>query len=615
MAQQYPMTRNAHMRYAQPVRQQYESFFNPIPIEFVQEQLMQRQNRYDQAYAGALDAKDQAAQAEVGMLDVAYKNKIVEDFKNNTNKIVEERYGGDWGKASKEIARTVTNIRSNPFWNAAKEMEKQRQLAQQLKLKYGQDAVIFNDPTTMTTMDEYGRVRTPESIQPDIIQKGDWVRTAQELMGNIKPDSNPYGLSQSDIAAFLEYGDVTQISPEKIEKFANDPNIQRAFINRHQELPRIFTEGNAQMKSRFGIDEDTDIGSFVKNQLLAAGRPMESRQVRRQFIQNPMFQNKTEDEEQNNPFNYYGSSTYQPVGKINNDYEKHKDIVESRNISPSVTKYKGTSLGTGYGVSVEFGNLRKEKMEETSDIQKEKYYNELLQRYPELKGKSMEESFSIVGDYLKNAQKESNLSWTLRYDDSRENVKSNLLSNINTGNFEVKGVKSTGDVFDKKNIVKELGYNDYEEFQKVILAEDFDISPKINFDSGRLEVTVPDKKNKKPVSLSFTVDSETNNILEIGKVATQSYYDNTDLGTEDNPAIELPFLDHKSNYTNYKIIIYGDNKITGDNNKVIRLVNDRDGTKSSPMSLKKLQELLAGQIDTRFNNYQGLTGNTGKLKE
>ena len=62
----------SNYQYQQPTASQYESFFNPIPIDFLQQNLQQHQGRYDQAFAGALAAKEAALQESIALGDTAY---------------------------------------------------------------------------------------------------------------------------------------------------------------------------------------------------------------------------------------------------------------------------------------------------------------------------------------------------------------------------------------------------------------------------------------------------------------------------------------------------------------------------------------------------------------
>jgi hypothetical protein len=272
----------------QPSIQQYESFFNPIPIEFLQEQLGRRQGQYDVAFAGALGAKDALAQQQVGMADIASKNQIIQEGMTNIDKLVEEKYGGDWGRASKEVARSVTQMRSDPFWNAQKEMEKRRASFEAQAVKAGAKGMIFGaDPRQMTTLDLSGKVRGMEELTGRVVEAGDWLGTARGLMAGLTPDKNPYGLTQAEIDGFLRTGSVSEITRKKIEKFAGDPAVQETFLREHPEFREGFEQLDPIQKRKFGLEGD-DLTELVKQQLLGASASAEVRQVSRQYMQDPI---------------------------------------------------------------------------------------------------------------------------------------------------------------------------------------------------------------------------------------------------------------------------------------------------------------------------------------
>jgi len=244
-------------RYNEPSVSQYESFFNPIPLEFVQQNLQQHQQKYDVGYGEALAAKDMYGGAEVSENDIANKNKIVGDFTNNMDTVVKEKYGGDWGRASKEVARMVTSVRQNPFWDTAKILKERQAEERKRTSEYGNNTLVFKSLMGQGSIDPAtGKTITPDQLQYDILEKGDWNKTIQEVIGKINPDSNPYGLSKEDFG-FLRSGQITEISPTKLKKIAEDPNIQQAIISAHPEMARAFNELPKQKSSLFGEDADT----------------------------------------------------------------------------------------------------------------------------------------------------------------------------------------------------------------------------------------------------------------------------------------------------------------------------------------------------------------------
>jgi hypothetical protein len=275
---------NYNYRYAQPSINQYESFFNPVPLDFLQEELGRRQDRFDTSYAGALGAKDELAQRQVGLLDMADKNRIIDNATKDINKLVDEKYGGDWGKASKEVARQVTNVRANDFWNAQSEMQKKREQFNELATKYGPQAMIFGqDPRNMTTLDEQGKVRSTDQFG-EVIQQGDWGGTARKIFSSLTPDMiSDAQLSEAE-HAMLRQGNWKGIKREKLEKLAKDPAIQQAFLQSHPEFARGFMEGDDRMKQQFGL-QGNSINEAVEKTLLGNILPAAHSQTTYDFRQ------------------------------------------------------------------------------------------------------------------------------------------------------------------------------------------------------------------------------------------------------------------------------------------------------------------------------------------
>jgi len=284
--QGYPAqgSRRSYSRNTQPTLNQYESFFNPVPIEFLQDQLRGRQGQYDTAFAGALEQQDAMAQQQVGMSDIASKNQLIQEGMGNIDKMVEEKYGGDWSRASKEVARNITQIRANPFWNAQAEVEKKRDAYQTRVDKFGDSGLRFGaDPRQLSTLDEEGKVRDVGAFAGEVVEKGDHLKTARELMAGITPDDNPWGLSEAAIDNFVQYGQVEEVDRDKIEAFADDPAIQEALLTRHGEIRRSGELSEAQQKQHGFFGKTPE--EYAKTQLLGAGASSVYRQSTQKIAQ------------------------------------------------------------------------------------------------------------------------------------------------------------------------------------------------------------------------------------------------------------------------------------------------------------------------------------------
>lgn len=269
-------------RYNEPSIPQYESFFNPIPLEFVQQNLQQHQQKYDVGYGEALAAKDMYGGAEVSENDIANKNNIVNEFTNNMDTMVKEKYGGDWGRASKEVARMVTNVRQNPFWDTAKILKERQEEARKLKSQYGSEALIFNDLTGRGSIDPAtGKTITPDQLQYDIRKRGDWAGSIDDLLKTMNPDKNTWGLSQSDFG-YLKSGDTTKITPEGIAKLAEDKSVQQAILSANPDMRDAFEKLPGEREKWFGANHP-DLNTAVQELIKGRGRFKTFRQDNDQF--------------------------------------------------------------------------------------------------------------------------------------------------------------------------------------------------------------------------------------------------------------------------------------------------------------------------------------------
>ena len=272
----------------QPAAFQYQSFFDPTRAgDFIQSS-QQAGAEYDISYTGALAAQDELAQNLVGMQDVAAKNKLLNESISEMNTLV-DKHGGDYGRAAKDIAAKVTQVRSNPFWNTAKEADRMRKMAEELKIKYP-NAYIFNDPTKKSVVDEEGNLRGYDEFQPDIVPEGDYNKTAREIMSMVKADAGSFGLSPVEargLEHFLQTGSTEEISEEKIREIASKPEVQQLFLGRHSEIKRAVSELDEVQQRQHGLYGKT-AEDFAYEQLVGAGLPMVHRKTDLRYVQDSL---------------------------------------------------------------------------------------------------------------------------------------------------------------------------------------------------------------------------------------------------------------------------------------------------------------------------------------
>jgi len=606
-------------RYNEPSVAQYESFFNPIPLDFVQQNLQQHQQKYDVGYGEALAAKDMYQGVEVGAEDIAGKNQIVTEFTNNMDKMVKEKYGGDWGRASKEVARMVTNVRQNEFWDTAKVLKDRREQERQLVMKYGPKALQFKSLQGMSAIDPAtGKVRRPEELDFDVQEQGDWQGYMKTVLSSINPDQYAFGLTDEE-KGYLSHGEFSRIDRKKLDKIIDQPEVINAFLNSNPEFGKAVKAG-----LRYG-EYEGNVKEAAKDFFRGNLYPTEFYKESKNFVQDWMLREQMDStaKTQGNP--YYASANQSTViANVDQGLKEHQRKI--RGFDPADKSFDPTpwidpETGINYNTEAMLNAFDQWERGEASPEQKQKvdqrkqaYYNELVQQHPELRQfKTKEEAFKAYGDWMKNQAEETRLNWNLKLEDSPDNIKRQLFSNINSGNFKAMSFASTGDVFDKNSITDKLGYSDYTELQKVI--KDEDISPVVDFREGRIAINIPNKKKKnniKPETVYFDPDVQTKDILNVGQYITERFYDANTYGDNEKP-IRIP--DGRGGFTGDGIIVTGTGDIVSGNNKQIWLVdlNDQDG--SNPpiqISLEDVQGKLTEYIDRSFNNYQGKIGNPGK---
>ena len=181
-------------------QQQYQSMFVPMDLGVIQQNLAQRQQRYD-ATSTAL------AQAKAGLYDMdtydptqkAAMIKMVEDRFGD----IYSRHSGDLGAAATDVIDTIADIRSHPYFSlnkAALEKVKQRDA---LKQQYGAEMWDFSPLPQGLSQD--GQWRKQEDFVVDIERdlKWDdevaqkWNQVLQQVSreGPLKP--GPFGTLQS----------------------------------------------------------------------------------------------------------------------------------------------------------------------------------------------------------------------------------------------------------------------------------------------------------------------------------------------------------------------------------------------------------------------------------
>ena len=238
-------------QYQQATPAQRQSFFKPVPIEFLQQSIEKSQGQYDTAFAGILAAKEAAIQQEVGLNDVMRQNEIIDGGMRDIDELADQ-YGGDYGKASKNIARQITNIRSNPFWKSAAHLKEQQTIQQKFQLE-NPNAHISNDVLKQSAYDpETQSVRSGEELTFGAINRSDYAKSIDQQFKDFEGDALAIGLrTAAGKPGYLEYGTETTLTDAQVREAANTG--VDAFLTSNPDYVAI---GLDQGKTKAEIRED-----------------------------------------------------------------------------------------------------------------------------------------------------------------------------------------------------------------------------------------------------------------------------------------------------------------------------------------------------------------------
>jgi len=251
-------------------QQQYQSMFVPMDLGVIQQNLAQRQQRYD-ATSTAL------AQAKAGLYDMdtydptqkAAMIKMVEDRFGD----IYSRHSGDLGAAATDVMDTIADIRSHPYFSlnkAALEKVKQRDA---LKQQFGAGAWDFKPLPQGLAQD--GQWRSQEDFVVDVEKDLGWAdevaagwKDALKQVtreGPLKP--GPYGTLQSTI--YSGEGTADQLEnklDDVLERYKSTP----AYRQQMRVLTELRGVDNTTRDKNGMTEADRQVRQFVKD----IGEPM-----------------------------------------------------------------------------------------------------------------------------------------------------------------------------------------------------------------------------------------------------------------------------------------------------------------------------------------------------
>ena len=189
---------------------------------------------------------DQAQQAIANSMIAAGQQKFVdtrarEDYLNRQQQRFKEiavAHRDDLSRALPDVQRAIAANAQDPYLNFNRYQVQQLQQENKLKDEYGPDAIVRSnvagvrlrdaiDPATGAVKDENLQL----NLRADVQKASDYVRTGQEFVAAIKPDSFAGALRRNpDFKQFLERGDVTVLDDKKMLELVNTPEVYEGFV-------------------------------------------------------------------------------------------------------------------------------------------------------------------------------------------------------------------------------------------------------------------------------------------------------------------------------------------------------------------------------------------------
>lgn len=204
---------------------QYTPQFIPTNVGLMNNILAQKQSDYDAGYAAPGMFEDKFAQIQVSPENMAGKQAILGNFQDKIKGVV-DRYGGDYGAASKDIVREIARERQNPFYQMAPQHQKALARQQSMKDKLGSNYFALNEVPSKF-VDETGRVNQNVELNPNILNQQDLEKTLLTEFGGLGKQVREGGLKNiQDRPGMLESATTRGITQNEVSGVA-DQMLQR----------------------------------------------------------------------------------------------------------------------------------------------------------------------------------------------------------------------------------------------------------------------------------------------------------------------------------------------------------------------------------------------------
>ena len=223
----------------------YQPQFVQSDVGAIQKQFADMQQQYDLGYQSQLGAEDTFANIPVvSASDAQLRDEVLGGFRTKAQAILDE-YGGDYGAASKRLAREIVSTRANPFFNLA---ARKAQLAEeQRKMAAQPGSIILKNVADVNLRDAQGNYISPDQLGYQV--------TTRDILRNEL--SNAYG----KLADKISTGD--------FESVKGVPYLIQRAITRgitEQEVPLVAKQMEGTLKQMYPTLDDNIAESISMEQ-------------------------------------------------------------------------------------------------------------------------------------------------------------------------------------------------------------------------------------------------------------------------------------------------------------------------------------------------------------
>lgn len=161
----------------------YTPQFIQSDIGAIQKRFADMQSQYDLGYQQSLEAEDAFGNIPVvSQSDMELRDEVLGGFKNRVQSIVDE-YGGDYGAASKRLAKEIIATKSNPFFQLA---ARKAQLAEeQRKLASQPGSIVLQDVRNINLRDAQGNYISPDQLGYNVTTRDYLRKELENAYGNL----------------------------------------------------------------------------------------------------------------------------------------------------------------------------------------------------------------------------------------------------------------------------------------------------------------------------------------------------------------------------------------------------------------------------------------------